>query len=81
MKEIYIAVVIVIVLSQALQMHRCFVKYLGANHQRKLICVVSMLGLGYCLYLLISHIRYVKLFHRCSFIVFSCTLFLVSFCF
>ena len=48
MKEIYIAVVIVIVLSQALQMHRCFVKYLGANHQRKLICVVSMLGLGYC---------------------------------
>ena len=64
MKEIYIAVVIVIVLSQALQIHRCFVKYLGANHQRKLICVVSMLGLGYCLFLLVSfqsYTLYVKL--------------------
>jgi len=40
MKQIYIAVVIVIVLSQALQIHCCFVKYLKANHQRKLTCVV-----------------------------------------
>lgn len=59
MKEIYIAVVIVIVLSQATNPSLfCQVLTVGANDQRKLICAVSMLGLGYCLFLPISFPSY-----------------------